>query len=84
MAVHVRTAFWRRSAAVVARIRLSDVGVSSAAPAAWRMRKATSMVRLEAAPQAAEAPVNTATPSRKPFSRRRLSERRPNSTSSEA
>ena len=68
----------------MASTRLSEVGVSSAAPAAWTMRKATSMVRLVAAPQAAEAAVNTATPSRKPFSRRRLSESRPNSTSSAA
>ena len=48
----------------------SEVGVSSAAPAAWTTRKATSIGRLVAAAQAAEAAMNTATPSRKPRSRR--------------
>jgi hypothetical protein len=84
IAVQARTELWRFSGALVARTRLSDVGVSSAAPAACTMRKAMSMVRLDAAPQAAEAAVNTRTPSRNPFSRRRLSDRRPKSTSSEA
>jgi len=44
----------------------------------------TSVVRLEAAPQAADAAVKMTTPSRKPFSRRRLSASRPNRTSSDA
>ncbi|MEA2211553.1 MAG: hypothetical protein QOF83_1501 [Solirubrobacteraceae bacterium] len=83
-AVQARTAPWRRSGAVVASTRLSEVGVSRAAPAAWRTRKMTSIVRLSAAPQAAEAAVNRPTPSRKPWSRRRLSASRPNSTRSEA
>ena len=61
---------WRRSAGNVARISPSEVGVSSAAPAAWRTRKATSIGRLVAAAHAADAATNTATPSRKPRLRR--------------
>ena len=62
-------------------MRLNEVGVSNAAPAACTIRNATSIGRLAAAPQAAEATVKIRTPSRKPFSRRRLSARRPNTTS---
>ena len=69
-AAHVRTAPWRRSGVVVASIRPSEVGVSSAAPAACTTRNATSIGRLVAAPHAADAATNTATPSRKPRSRR--------------
>ncbi len=42
-AVQPRTAPWRRSGEVVASTRPSEVGVSSAAPAAWTIRKATSI-----------------------------------------
>ena len=83
-AVQARTELWRRSGALVASTRLKEVGVSRAAPAACTIRNTTSMVRLLAAPHAADAAVNTITPSRKPFSRRRLSASRPNSTSSAA
>ena len=69
-AAQARTAPWRRSGVVVARIRPSEVGVSSAAPAACSTRNATSIGRLVAAPQAADAATNTATPSRNPRSRR--------------
>ena len=69
-AVHVRTAPCRRSAGNVARISPSDVGVSSAAPAAWRTRNATNIGRLVAAAHAAEAATKTATPSMNPRSRR--------------
>jgi hypothetical protein len=68
----------------VARIRLTEVGVSSAAPAAWITRKTSSMARLVDNPQAAEAKVKTSTPIRKPFWRLRPSDRRPNRTRSEA
>jgi len=83
-AVQVRTAPWRRSGGKAASTRLREVGVSSAAPAAWTSRNATSMATLLAAPQAADAAVNTATPSRKPYLRRWRSASRPNRTSSEA
>ncbi len=46
----------------VARISPSEVGVSSAAPAAWTTRKATSIATLVAAPHAAEAATNTRHP----------------------
>ena len=68
-AAQARTAPWRRSGEDVASTRPSEVGVSSAAPAAWITLNATSIVTLVAAPQAAEAATNTATPSRKPRSR---------------
>ena len=68
-AVQVRTALWRRSAGNVARISPSDVGVSSAAPAAWTTRKAISIGRLVAAAHAADAATNTATPTMNPRSR---------------
>ncbi len=58
--------------------------MSSAAPAAWTIRKATSMPTLVAAPHAAEATVKTATPIRKPYSRGQPSASRPKRTSSEA
>jgi hypothetical protein len=69
-AVHARTALARRSGGKLARTSPSEVGVSSAAPAAWSTRKAISIGRLVAAAQAAEAATNTATPARKLFSRR--------------
>ncbi len=68
-AVHVRTAPCRRSAGKLARTSPSEVGVSSAAPAACTTRNATNIGRLLAAPHAAEAATNSATPSRKPRSR---------------
>ena len=83
-AVQVRTALWRRSAGNVARISPSEVGVRSAAPAAWSTRKPTSIGRLVAAAHAADAATNTATPSRKPRLRLNRSARRPNKTSSDA
>jgi hypothetical protein len=58
--------------------------VSSAAPAAWTRRKATSMPTLVEAAQATEAAVKTATPSKNPRSRRCRSASRPKKTSSEA
>jgi hypothetical protein len=54
----------------VANTSPSDVGVSSAAPAAWITLTATSIGTLVAAPQAAEAATNTVTPTRNPRSRR--------------
>ena len=62
---------------------LSEVGVSSAAPAACTSRKAISMPTLVAAPHAADAAVKTATPSRNPYVRRCRSAR-PAGTSSAA
>ena len=84
VAVQVLTAPLRRSGEKLASTRLSEVGVSRAAPAACTSRNAISMATLVAAPQAAEAAVNTATPSRKPYLRRCRSASRPISTSSEA
>ena len=83
-AVHARTDEWRRSSGAVARTRLRDAGVSSAAPAPWTTRNATSDSTLVASPHAAEARVKTRTPTRKPSSRLRRSASRPNSTSSDA
>src|SRR5437763_652527 len=83
-AVQARTAPWRRSGDEVARISPREVGVSRAAPAACTTRKATSIGTLVAAPQAAEAATNTATPSRNPCSRRYRSAARPNSTRNDA
>ncbi len=80
----MRTEVDRRSAAVVASTRLSDVGVSSAAPAACTTRAAISAPSESAAAHAAEAAMNTPTPTRKPRSRRRRSAIRPNSSSSAA
>ena len=84
VAVQARTAPLRRCGGYEASTRLSDVGVSSAAPAACTSRKAISMATLLAAPQAAEAAVKMATPSRKPYLRRCRSASLPASTSSEA
>ena len=84
VAVQARTAPLRRSGGYAASTRLSDVGVSSAAPAACTRRKATSIATLSAAPHAADATVKTATPSRKPYLRRCRSASRPKSTSSAA
>jgi hypothetical protein len=53
---------------VVARTRLRDAGVSSAAPAPWTTRKASDST-LVASPHAAEARVKTRTPTRKLSSR---------------
>jgi hypothetical protein len=84
MAVHARTAPARFSGAVVASTMPSDAGVSSAAPVAWITRKAISIPRLVAAPQAAEAKVNNSAPNRNAFWRARASDSRPSSTSSDA
>ena len=81
IAVQTRTLLSRVSSELVARTMPSEVGVISAAPAAWRMRKMTSTSVLLAVAQSAEATVNTATPSRNPYSRGKRSARRPNTTS---
>jgi hypothetical protein len=60
---------------------LSEVGVMSAAPAAWTMRKTTNASVSFATAQSADATVNTVTPSRKPYSRGKRSARRPKRTS---
>ena len=83
-AAHARTELCRFSAGAVARTRLSDVGVSSAAPAAWTIRKATSISTLVATAHAADAATKIARPRMNPLRRERRSERRPNSTSREA
>ena len=62
VAVQARTAPLRRSGEKLASTRLSEVGVSRAAPAACTSRNAISMATLVAAPQAAEAAVKMATP----------------------
>src|ERR1700678_390860 len=84
VAVHTRTAPDLRSGSYDARIRLSEVGVSSAAPAACTSRNPISIPTLVEAAQAAEASVNTAAPSRNPRSRRYRSASLPKNTSSDA
>ena len=69
-AVQARTAPCRCSGRYEARTSARDVGVSRAAPAAWTIRKPISIPTLLDAAHAAEAAVNTATPRRKPRSRR--------------
>ena len=65
-AVQARTEWARRSGAAVASTRLRDVGVTSAAPAAWNTRKTINSPVLCAVAHRAEATTNTATPTRKP------------------
>ena len=81
IAVHARTLLSRSSPELVASTMLSDVGVISAAPAAWTTRKTTNASVSFAAAQSADATVNTATPSRNPYSRGKRSARRPKTTS---
>lgn len=60
-----RTAPARFSGAVVSSSSASDVGISSAAPAACTSRAATSVSTFGASAQPTEARVNTANPVRK-------------------
>jgi hypothetical protein len=70
IAVHARTARARLSAGKHASKRPRDVGVMSAAPAAWATRNATSVSTLLAIAHAADAAVNSTTLTRKLKSRR--------------
>jgi hypothetical protein len=70
IAVHARTAPARLLAGEDASRRPRDVGVMSAAPAAWTTRKVTSVSTLFAIAHAADAAVNSATLTRKLRSRR--------------
>ena len=65
-AVHARTAPLRRSGGYDARIRPSDVGVMSAAPAAWTIRAAIRSGTLSTTAQTADATVKIAMPRRNP------------------
>src|SRR5215472_13544206 len=65
-AVHARTAPLRRSGGYDARIRPSDVGVRSAAPAAWTIRAAIRRGTLSTTAQTADATVKIAMPRRNP------------------
>ena len=68
-----RSAGWGKSATMMARMTEDD----KAAPRPWTNRATMRRGRLSAAPQAAEAKVNRATPTRKTFFRPMRSPSRP-------
>jgi hypothetical protein len=82
--VQPRIAPVRLSGGAAASSRPSEAGISSAPPAAWTTRAATSTQTLPAAAQAAEASANTTTPARNAARRPIRSAARPAGTSSAA